>query len=203
MDRSALSLNALYIRLMFRPFKSRTWRVVMLMTLFVSSGIVAATRGSETASAATVPICHATNGISAKVTGENGAATWFYFLITLTNKGATRCELPRIQSAQAISGEGSAVWRLVGPRAQYRATEGISRGAVVVRSRGGKAYVEYYVAEDTDWSKSQCAPKIASAVLLSIPGLNTLYIPFSRRGANDVCTELANTEIGPLSSRTY
>jgi hypothetical protein len=42
----------------------------------------------------------------------------------------------------------------VGPRAKYRSAEGIPRGAVTVRSRGGKAFVEFYVATDTDWSKS-------------------------------------------------
>jgi hypothetical protein len=171
--------------------------------MLLSSAINAATSGPATASDAAVPICHASNRISAKVTGENGASSTFYFLITFTNDGATTCSLSGHLSAQPISGAGGSVWIDVGPRAGYQSTEGVSRKSVTIRSRGGKAYVEFYVYNEAVWTKNQCAPKHVSAVLLSIPGLNQIYVPFSRLGANEVCTKRVSTTIGPLSSRTY
>jgi hypothetical protein len=193
--------DSLYGRAMHR--RTRLSGFVFALLVFASSGIGVIAGDVATSSAASVPICHASNKVTAKVTGENGASSTFYFLITFTNNGATRCSLPGIQTAAAVTGEGEAEWNFVGPPATYRATEGVRRGAVVIRSRGGKAYVEYYVANSAVWTKSQCAPQPAAAVLLGIPGLGHIYIPFKRLGANEVCTKLASTAIGPLSSRTY
>jgi hypothetical protein len=178
------------------------WLIVVLFVL-ASTGIASTTSSSGIAGATTVPICHASNRISAKVTGENGASSWFYFLITFTNNGATGCSLPGIQTASAVTGEGDEEWSFIGPEAKYQATKGVRRGAVMVRSDGGKAYVVYYVANSADWSKGQCEPEHAAAVLLGIPGLNHIYVQFSRLGANEICTKFASTAIGPISSRTY
>jgi uncharacterized protein DUF4232 len=177
-------------------------RLVLLGTL-TSSAAIASTGDAATASDAAVPICHANNRISAKVTGENGASSTFYFLITFTNRGATTCSLPGNLSAQPISGAGGAVWIDVGPRSDYQPTHCMRRRAVTMRPHGGKAYVEFYVMNEAIWTKSQCGPKHVSAVLLGSPGLNQIYVPFSRLGANEVCTKRASTTIGPISSRTY
>ena len=181
----------------------RPWCLIGALLLFASSGIVLTTKDAGISGAATVPSCHVSNRISAKVTGENGASSFFYFLITFTNDGATSCSMPGVQSAAAVTGERETEWGFVGPPAKYRATEGIARTPVMVRSHGGMAYVEYYVANSAVWSKRQCEPQHALAVLIAVPGLGNLYVPFKRLGANEICTKLRSTAIGPLSSRTY
>jgi len=201
-NRFSYALIALYVRVVRGSQRSRFLRL-MLILMLNSSAVIAATGGAVTADASAVPICHANNGISAKVTGENGASSTFYFLITLTNDGATTCSLSGTLDAQPASCVASAACIDIGPRAGNQPTAGIPRRAVTIRSRGGKVYVEFYVINEAVWTKSQCGPKHVSALLLRIPGLNGIYVPFSRLGANEVCTRRVSTKIGPLSTRSY
>lgn len=153
------------------------------------------------ADAATVPRCTASSHVSAKLKGVNGAATWFYFLIEFTNGGTASCSLSGVPNAQAVDGTNRTP---VGPAAKYASLSGAPRrGTVVLRALGGKAYVEYYVINETDWTSGRCRPATARGVLLRPVGAGSFYVPISRLGATDVCTKLASTAIGAIGSKTY
>jgi hypothetical protein len=176
-------------------------RLAFTALLLCAASLSAIDPTTGSAGAATVPHCTASSRISAKLTGLNGAATWFYFLIAFTNFGSASCSLSGVPRAQAVEGTSRTP---VGPAAKHASPSGTSyRGTVVLRAHGGKAYVEYYVINETDWTRSQCTPATARGVVLRPFGAGSFYIPNSRLGATDVCTKLASTAIGAIASRTY
>jgi hypothetical protein len=132
--------------------------------------------------------------------GFNGAATRFFFLIVFTNNGATSCSLSGVPRAQAVEGPSKTP---VGFVAKYAPSGSVRSGTVVLRAHGGKAYVEYYVMSVSDWTVAQCRPAIANGMLLNLRGTGRFYLPITRRGATEVCTKLASTEIGAFSPTTY
>jgi hypothetical protein len=152
------------------------------------------------AGAATVPRCTDAGRLSATLKGINGAATWFYFLISFTNDGTTSCSLSGVPRAQAVEGSGRTP---VGPAARYSPDSNLPRGTVVLRAHGSKAYVEYYVVNETDFPSGQCKPVTANGVLLRPIGIGSFFIPITRLGATEVCTKLASTLIGAIASRSY
>lgn len=176
-------------------------RLVFTALLLSAASFSATVSPTGVAGAATVPHCTASSHISAKLKGMNGAATWFYFLIAFTNGGATSCSMSGAPRAQAVEGTNRTP---VGLAAKYASLSGAPRrGTAVLRAHGGKAYVEYYVINETDWTSSQCKPATSHGVFLRPVGVGSFYIPISRLGATDVCTKLASTAIGPIASKTY
>lgn len=176
-------------------------RLVFTALLLSAASLNASVTPTGVAGAATIPHCTASSHVSSKLKGMNGAATWFYFLIAFTNGGSASCSLSGVPRAQAVEG---ASMTPVGPGAKYASLSGAPRrGTVVLRAHGGKAYVEYYVINETDWTSSQCKPATAHGVLLRPAGAGSFYIPISRLGATDVCTKLASTAIGAIASKTY
>lgn len=165
----------------------------------VATGFVSTTDGAGTANAITVPHCTASSQLSARFIAPNGAAM-FYFLIAFTNSGTTSCSLSGVPHALAVRGPSASP---VGLPAKYLATAGVRRGTVELRAHDGKAYVEYYVISETDWTSTKCGPGAARGVVLTPSGTKSFYIPISRRGATVVCTKVASTAVGPISSKTY
>jgi len=175
-------------------------QLMSALMFLVATGFILTTEGAGSANATTVPHCTVSSLLSAKFIGPNGAATWFYFLIAFTNSSATACSFSGVPHAQAVKGPSDI---LVGSPARYGPIEGVPRGTVVLRAHGGKAYVEYYVINETDWTRSQCRPATANGVVLRPLGTRSFYIPISRAGATLVCTKQPSTAVGPLSSKTY
>jgi hypothetical protein len=174
---------------------------VFLALLVSAAGLGLSGAPTGVAGASTVPHCTASSHVSAKLDGMNGAATWFYFLIAFTNGGKSSCSLSGVSRAQAVEGT---IRTPVGPAAKFASLSGSPRrGTLVLRAHGGKAYVEYYVITETDWTSSQCLPALAHGVLLSPIGAGRFYVPISRLGATDMCKKLASTAIGPVASKPY
>lgn len=166
----------------------------------VYTGIMAMTNGVTSASAAPVPKCTAHSDISARFVSPNGAGGMFYFLIAFPNSGATSCSVSGVPRAQPVQGLSKTP---VGPAAIYQPIAGVSRGTVVLHAHGGRIYVEYYIMNEANISKSRCKPATANGVELQPFGTRNFYIPINRPGATEVCTKLASTSVGALSSRTY
>ncbi|MGC2484996.1 MAG: DUF4232 domain-containing protein [Acidimicrobiales bacterium] len=152
------------------------------------------------ASAASTPHCGAHNDIAARFVGPNGAGGEFYFLIAFTNNGAITCSMSGVPHSQPVDGTSK---RPVGPSSTYQPIEGVSRGSVVLRARGGVAYVEYFIVNEANFDHGRCEPANANGVELQPFGTENFYIPSSRRGATEVCTKVASTMVGALSSRRY
>jgi hypothetical protein len=179
---------------------SPTRRLTFALVLVVASLFTATFNEVASANAATIAQCTTHDHLSAKYLSPNGASGWFYFLIAFTNSGATSCTLSGVPHAQPVQGPGKTP---VGPAAAYQPTDGVSPKTVVLHAHGGHAFVEYYVSNEGNFSKRRCEPRAANGVNLRPSGLGNFYIPISRRGATEVCTRLANTGVGALSSTSY
>jgi Protein of unknown function (DUF4232) len=155
---------------------------------------------SRGVSAADLPRCSASSDLSAKLIGRNGASGMSFFLVAFTNNGARSCSLSGVPFAQAVESIGGAP---VGPPAKYLSLWGTPRGTVDLHSRGGRAYVEYYVTISVEWTTNQCGPQLARRVELNPDGIKRFYLPIDRLGFAMVCTKLPSTAIGPVSSKTY
>ncbi|MHB8380087.1 MAG: DUF4232 domain-containing protein [Acidimicrobiales bacterium] len=175
-------------------------RLVTSLAFLVATGVVSTAGGTGTAGAVAVAHCTPKSHLSAKFIAPNGAATMFYFLIAFTNRGTSSCSLSGVPIAQAVDGPSESP---VGPTAHYLATGGVPRGTIELRAHGGTAYVEYYVVSASDWTRPKCRPARAKGVVLEPTGVKRFYIPIDRRGATVVCTRIASTAIGPISSTTY
>lgn len=156
---------------------------------------------SGMASAAIVPQCTAHNHITAKLSHVNGGGTWFFFLVEFTNRGKASCSMSGVPHAQAVDGPKRTT---VGAAAKYVSLSGAPRrGLVVLHAHGGKAYVEYYVVNETDRTTKLCRPDTARGVILSPVSNWGFYIPISRLGATEVCTKRVSTQVGAISSQSY
>jgi len=115
----------------------------------------------------------------------------FFFLVEFTNRGKASCSMSGVPHAQAVDGPKRTA---VGAAAKYVSLSGAPRrGLVVLHAHGGKAYVEYYVVNETDWTTKLCRPDTARGVILSPVSNWGFYIPISRLGATEVCTKRVST----------
>jgi hypothetical protein len=172
---------------------------VVSIVAYNSKAKPSATTLSRGVSAADLPRCSASNDLSAKLIGRNGASGMSYFLVAFTNNGSRSCSLSGVPFTQAVKSIGGAP---VGPHAKYLSM-GTPRGTVDLHSRGGRAYVEYYVIISVEWTTNQCGPQLARDVELDLDGIKRFYLPIDRLGFAMVCTKLPSTAVGPLSSKTY
>jgi len=116
-----------------------------------------------------------------KLSHVNGADL-VLFLVEFTNRGKASCSMSGVPHAQAVDGPKRTA---VGAAAKYVSLSGAPRrGLVVLHAHGGKAYVEYYVVNETDWTTKLCRPDTARGVILSPVSNWGFYIPISRLAQN-------------------
>jgi hypothetical protein len=174
--------------------------LVSALIIIFSNCVITATDGMAMTHAASIPLCGARNHIAAKFVGPNGASGEFYFLIAFTNSSSSTCSISGVPRSQPVDGPSKTP---VGPPSKYQPVEGVSRGSVVLHAHGGVAYVEYYIVNEANFAYDRCMPANANGVDLRPFGSENYYISISRRGATEVCTKMASTMVGALSSRRY